>query len=84
MYNLILDKEVLDQFNKKRGKKSEIGEKLKATIREARKRKLSKFVIKFDTSTYYGVVKKHLEENGIKTWHAKYDGYKITAILIQL
>jgi len=84
MFDLILDKEVLQQFKTQRkARHSELGEKLNQAIEEARKKKVKEFIIKFNKPTYYSVIKRHLEGK-VKEWSGKYDGYRITAILIQL
>ena len=82
MFDLVLDKQVIQQFKTQRKtRQSELKEKLNQAIQEAKKKNIKEFIIKFNNPTYYSVIKRHLE--GIK-WSGKYDGYKITAILIQL
>jgi len=84
MFNLIFDKEVLEQFKKQRKTRhSELGEKLNQAIETAKKKGIKEFVIEFKKPTYYSVIKRHIESK-VKKWSGKYDGYRITAILIQL
>jgi len=84
MFDLILDKEVLQQFKTQRKtRQSQLGEKLNKAIEEARKKQVKEFIIKFSKPTYYSVIKRHLDGK-VKDWSGRYDGYRITAILIQL
>ena len=82
MFDLVLDKQAIIQFKTHRKtRQSELKEKLNQAIEKAKKQGVKEFIIKFNKPTYYSVIKRHLE--GIK-WSGKYDGYRITAILIQL
>lgn len=84
MFNLILDKEVVNQFKAQRKtRKSELKEKLNQAIETARKKGIKEFVIKFNKPTYYSIINRHLKELNVE-WSGKYDGYRITAILIKL
>jgi len=84
MFNLILDKEVLEQFKKQRKtRNSELGTKLNQAIETAKKKGIKEFVIEFKKPTYYNVIKKHLDGK-VKAWSGKYNGHQITAILIEL
>lgn len=82
MFNLIFDTDKVNAFAiKKRQRTSELKEKLNQAIEQARKKGIKKFVIQFNKPQYYSVLKRYLQN--VK-WSGKYDGYRITAILIQL
>ena len=66
---------------KTKQKNSEFKNQLLKAIDEAKKKGLKQFILEFDKPTYYSVIKRHLKD--VK-FSAKYDGYKITKILITL
>ena len=82
MFDLILDKQIIQQFKiQRKTRQSELKENLNQAIEKAKKQGVKEFIIKFNKPTYYSVIKRHL--NGVK-WSAKYNGYKIVSISIQL